>query len=194
MFSQQFTSNRSRLSPWFATALVLTITAYQLRYQGRLAFCSCGRLYPWAGDIWSSHNSQHLFDPYSFTHALHGLALCGLLAWAVPNLSPVWRFWIAMSLEALWEVVENSEFIIQRYREATLALGYQGDTIVNSMGDILFCGIGFVLARRLGFRRSVVLFFVVDVVLLIWIRDSLLLNVVMLIYPIDTVKAWQMGR
>jgi hypothetical protein len=192
MFTKYRTSHRSSLWPWLAIVLVLTIAVYQLRHQGRLWFCSCGRLYPWAGDIWSLHNSQHLFDPYSFTHMLHGLVFCGLLAWAIPRLSPAWRLWLAISIEALWEVAENAAFIIQRYREATLALGYQGDTIVNSMGDILFCVIGFVLARHLGFRRSLVLFFTTDVVLLIWIRDSLVLNIAMLIYPIDAIKAWQM--
>ena len=89
---------------------------------------------------------------------------------------------------------ENTEFVIQRYREATLALGYMGDTIANSMGDVVFCGIGFMIARYLGFRRSVLFFLLIDCVLLLWIRDSLVLNVVMLIWPIGAIKAWQMGH
>lgn len=194
MLTRFLTSHRNRLWPWLAIILILTVTVYQLRHQGRLWTCACGSLYPWAGGVRSSHNSQHLFDPYSFTHMLHGLVFCGLLAWAVPRLSLAWRFVFAIAIESLWEVVENSEFVIQRYREATLALGYQGDTVLNSMGDILFCAIGFVLARYLGFRRSVVLFFVTDIVLLILIRDSLFLNIVMLVHPIDAIKAWQMGN
>jgi hypothetical protein len=194
MFIKYFTTNRSKLLPWLAMAFVLIIATCQLRYQGRLWTCACGRLYPWAGDVWSSHNSQHLADPYSFTHVLHGLLLCGLVSWALPRFSLAWRLWAVISIEALWEVVENSAFVIQRYREATLSLDYYGDTILNSMGDILFCVIGFMVARRLGFRRSLVFFIVTDMLLLIWIRDSLLLNIVMLIHPIDAIKTWQMGH
>jgi hypothetical protein len=180
-----------RILPWLAIVAVLVATAYQLRGQGRLWWCSCEYLLLWSGDPWSSDNSQHLLDPYSFTHVLHGFVLCGLLAWLAPRLPPVWQLWLAVSIEALWEVVENSEFVIRRYREETAALGYHGDTIVNSLGDILVCGLGFVLARRLGFRRTLALFVVAEVALVFLIRDSLLLNVIMLVYPIDEIKAWQ---
>jgi len=122
---------------------------------------------------------------------LHGFVLCGLLAWAVPRVSPVWRLWLAVSIEVLWEVAENSAFVIRRYREGTAAFGYHGDTIVNSAGDLLSFGLGFVLARRLGFRRALAVFVAVEVVLAFWIRDGLLLNVLMLVYPIDAIEAWQ---
>jgi uncharacterized membrane protein YjdF len=82
-------------------------------------------------------------DPYSFTHVLHGFVLCRLLALTAPRLSAVWQLWLAVSIEVLWEVAENSEFVIRRYREETAALGYQGDTVVNSLSDILLCGLGF---------------------------------------------------
>jgi hypothetical protein len=177
--------------PWFAIVAVLAGTAYQLRSQGRLWWCSCDYLLLWSGDPWSSDNSQHLLDPYSFTHVLHGFALCGLLALIAPRLSAVWQLWVAVSIEALWEVLENSEFVIRRYREETAALGYHGDTIVNSLGDIFVFGFGFVLARRLGLRRTLALFVVTEVALAIWIRDNLSLNILMLIYPIDAVKEWQ---
>lgn len=180
-----------RMLPWFAIVAVLAGTAYQLRSQGRLWWCSCDYLLLWSGDPWSSDNSQHLLDPYSFTHVLHGFALCGLLVLIVPRVSAVWQLWLAVSIEALWEVLENSEFVIRRYREETAALGYHGDTIVNSLGDILVCGLGFVLARRLGLRRTLALFVVTEVALAIWIRDNLSLNILMLIYPIDAVKEWQ---
>ncbi len=192
-FNDYFTSNQRAQWLWPAIAAVFVITAYQLHNQGRLWICSCGQILLWAGDIWSSDNSQHLFDPYSFTHVLHGFLFFGLLAWSIPRLSPLWRLWLAVSIEAVWEIIENSEFIIQRYREATLALGYEGDTVVNSLSDILLCGLGFMLARQLGFRRSLILFVAAELVLLIWIRDSLILNIVMLIYPIEAVKVWQMG-
>ena len=177
--------------PWLAIAAVLVGTAYQLRSQGRLWWCSCDYLLVWSGDPWSSDNSQHLLDPYSFTHVLHGFVLCGLLALIAPRLSPVWQLWLAVSIEALWEVVENSEFVIRRYREETAALGYQGDTIVNSLADIFLCGLGFVLARHLGFHRTLALFVVTEVALAVWIRDNLSLNILMLIYPIDALKEWQ---
>jgi len=180
--------------PWLGLLLVLVATAYQLRQQGRLWLCACGRLQLWTSDVWSADNSQHLADPYSFTHLLHGFVFCALLAWGVPRLSLAWRLWLAVAAEALWEIVENSEFVIRRYREATAALGYQGDTIVNSLGDILACGLGFVLAQQLGFRRALAMFLIIEAVLLVWIRDSLLLNVLMLLYPIEEIKMWQTGH
>ena len=171
--------------------MVLIGTALVLRSQGRLWLCSCDYLLLWSGDPWSSDNSQHLLDPYSFTHVLHGFVFCGLVALILPRLTEVWQLWVAVSIEAVWEVLENSEFVIRRYREETAALSYQGDTIVNSLADILLCGLGFVVARRLGLRRTVVLFVVTEVTLAVWIRDNLSLNVLMLIYPIEAIKEWQ---
>lgn len=112
----------------------------------------------------------------------------------LPQLSTAWQLWLAVTIEAVWEVVENTEFVIRWYREATAALGYRGDTIVNSLGDILLCGFGFILARNIGFRVTVALFVAVEIVLLLWIRDSLVLNVVMLVFPVDWIKAWQAGH
>jgi hypothetical protein len=97
-------------------------------------------------------------------------------------------------IEALWEVFENTDFIIQRYREATAALGYYGDSVANSLGDIVTCGLGFMIAQRLGFRLTVLVFVASELALLVWIRDSLLLEVLMLIYPIAAIKGWQMGH
>ena len=177
--------------PWLAIVAVLVVAAYQLRSQGRLWWCSCDYLLLWSGDPWSSDNSQHLLDPYSFTHVLHGFLFCGLIALTAPRLKGAWQLWLAISLEAVWEVVENSQFVIDRYREETAALGYQGDTVVNSLSDILLCGLGFLVARRLGFRATAALFVMTEVALALWIRDNLTLNVLMLIYPIEAVKEWQ---
>jgi hypothetical protein len=177
---------------WVVMAVILAGAVIQLHCQGRAGWCSCGRLSPWAGDIWSLHCSQHLFDPYSFTHVLHGLVLYGLLAVTCPRMPLAWRFCLAISLEAGWEVFENCDFTIERYRAMTIALDYQGDSIANSVGDILSCGVGFLLARRLGVWGSGGLFVATEIVLLIWIRDSLLLNVLMLAWPIDAIKTWQM--
>lgn len=180
-----------RTLPWLAVVVVLAGTAFQLRSQGRLWMCSCDYVLLWSGDAWSSDNSQHLLDPYSFTHVLHGFVFCGLLALVVPRVSAAWRLWMAVLIESAWEVVENTEFVIDRYREETAALGYTGDTVLNSLSDIVLCGIGFTLAHRLGFRLTFALFLVTEAVLAVWIRDGLALNVVMLIYPIEAVREWQ---
>lgn len=181
------------LGAWLFILTVLAFALFQLRNQGRSWWCSCHQFFPWAGDIWSSHNSQHLFDPYLFTHVLHGFALCWLLSLIIPRMSVTWRLALATLLEAAWEVFENTEFVIQRYREETAALGYTGDSVFNSFGDILTCIAGFLIAQRLGFKRSVVVFVAAELVLLVWIRDSLLLEILMLVYPIDSLKGWQLG-
>ncbi|MFN2598083.1 MAG: DUF2585 family protein [Pyrinomonadaceae bacterium] len=183
-----------KLYAWLAALACVAAAAVELRVQGRLWACSCGRVLVWTGDAWGSETSQQLFDPYTFTHLLHGFAFCGLLALAAPRVSIRWRFCLAVLIESAWEIVENTDFVISRYREATAAFGYTGDTVVNSVGDIVACGVGFWAARRLGWRRTLVVFFVVELVLLVWIRDSLLLNVVMLVHKSDAIRAWQAGH
>ncbi|MFZ0062705.1 MAG: DUF2585 family protein [Pyrinomonadaceae bacterium] len=188
--------SKAKLRHFLPAVLILAVLAlalFQLRSQGRTWWCACQQYFPWAGDIWSAHNSQHLFDPYSFTHILHGFAFCWLLALCIPRLSVTWRLALTTLLEAAWEVFENTEFVIQRYREETAALGYNGDSVFNSFGDILLCIAGFMIAQRLGFKRSVLVFVATELVLLLWIRDSLLLEILMLVYPIEALKGWQMG-
>jgi hypothetical protein len=181
------------LRPVLVCVSVMVATAVALRWQGRLWWCACGRWSPWSSDAWGSHTSQHLFDPYSFTHVSHGLVLYGVLAVILRRVPLGWRLTFAVCLECAWELVENSAFVIARYRSATASVGYEGDTVANSLGDILTCAVGFWLASRLGLRWSLALFTVVELVLLWWIRDNLTLNVVMLIYPLDAVRAWQNG-
>ncbi len=181
------------LLPWVAIPAILVLATLQLRHQGRAWWCACGQFTPWAGDIWSSHNSQHFLDPYSFTHLLHGFVFCWLLALCLPQVSSTWRLTLGIFLEAVWEVFENTEFVIRHYRETTAALGYNGDSIANSLGDIMMCGVGFMVAQRLGFRRAALVFVATEAVLLLWIRDSLLLEVLMLVHPIEAIKAWQIG-
>lgn len=172
---------------------MLGATALQLRNQGRLWWCSCRRLL-WTSDAWGSLTSQTFLDPYSLTHVLHGLILCGLLTLLIRGMPARWRFFMAIAIESAWELFENTNTVIQRYREATAALGYQGDTVVNSLGDIMCCGIGFMIARKLGWRRSIMVFAATELVLLIWIRDSLLLEILMLVHPINAIKVWQIGH
>jgi len=181
-----------RALPWLLMLAIMAVAVILERHEGRIWWCACGKWNVWDGDIWSAHNSQHWLDPYSFTHVLHGVLLCGLLAWLAPRWPLAWRLTVAVLLEAGWEVLENSAFIIQRYREATIGQGYTGDSIANSMADIACCAAGFLLARRVGLKGSIVLFVVVEVGLALWVRDNLTLNVLMLIHPVDSVKAWQM--
>jgi Protein of unknown function (DUF2585) len=191
MTSNDSVARHSRAWPLLAIAGVLTATAFQLRHQGRLWLCTCGPRF-WSGNICSSENSQQFLDPYSFTHVLHGLVYFILLKLLLPRVRPLWRLCLAIALAAGWELLENTNFIINRYREATAALGYSGDTVVNSLGDISCCALGFVIARAFGWRRSVILFVVTEVVLLFWIRDGLILNIIMLIHPIQAIRTWQM--
>jgi len=184
----------SKLWPWLLIVAIFGATAILLRLEGRLWICSCGRLLIWVGQVCSSDNSQHILDPYSFTHVLHGFLFFWLITWLLPRLKPVSQLSLAVAVEALWEVFENTNFIIERYRTATAALGYHGDTVVNSLGDILCCLLGFVIARRLGFRRSLIAFVALEFVLILWIRDSLLLEILMLVAPVDAIRTWQMCR
>lgn len=183
-----------KLWPGLVIAGILAITLFLLHHQGRIPWCACGHWNIWAGDIWSAHNSQHVFDPYSFTHILHGVLFWCMLSWLWPRMPLAWRLTITVFLEALWEMSENSQFIIQRYREATISLGYNGDSIINSLADIVCCCIGFALAQYLGWRRSLILFFVMELILLLWIRDNLTLNILMLTHPIEAIKTWQMAH
>jgi hypothetical protein len=179
--------------PWLAVAATLVLVVVQLRMQQRVWFCECGSLRFWVSDPNSLHTSQHLTDPYTFTHMQHGLVLWWVVAWLTKRWQPPWQLWLVLAIEGGWEIVENTRFVIDRYREATAALGYTGDSLLNSLGDILACWLGAVLARRLGWNATWVLFFAVEVLLLVTIRDSLLLNVLMLFCPIPAIKAWQLG-
>jgi hypothetical protein len=181
-----------RLWPPLAILASFVTTAILLHLEGRLWICACGTVQVWAGKVCSSDNSQHFLDPYSFTHVLHGFLFFWLIAWLLPRLTSNWQLTLAIAVEALWEVFENTNFIINRYRSETAALGYNGDTVVNSFGDILCCLVGFLIARRLGLRRSLIVFAVLEVVLIVWVRDSLLLEILMLVFPIDAIKALQM--
>jgi hypothetical protein len=174
-------------------AAILAVHVVVLRSEGRRWWCACGSPALWTADAWGPHNSQHLLDPYSLTHVLHGILACGLLALVCPRLPVAWRLFLAVALEAGWEMFENSAFVVERYRAATAAQGYSGDTVANSLGDILCCALGFLLARHLGCRWSAAVFLATEAVLLVWIRDSLLLNVLMLIHPFDAIRAWQQG-
>jgi len=179
------------LLPLIAILPVIVLTALQLFNQNRIWWCKLGDYALWSSDAWGKHNSQHLFDPYSFTHILHGVLFFWLMSFVFGKMPPAWRFFAVIFIECAWEILENTNAVIEHYRTATLALDYYGDSIVNSMGDVFSCGVGFWLAYKLRFRRSLALFLTIEIILLIWIKDSLFLNIIMLIHPIEAVKAWQ---
>ncbi len=186
--------NASRLRTGLAMMVILGLATVALRQEGHRWWCRCGGLSPWSGDIHSRHNSQHLLDPYSFTHMEHGLLLYALLRPFARRVGPSSRLILAIAIEAIWEVVENSSAVIERYRQATIALGYVGDSVMNSLGDIAACALGFYLAKRLPVGWSIALVFAVEAALLAIYRDNFALNVLMLVFPLESIKAWQMGR
>ena len=173
-------------------AVVLFTIAFEW-WMGRSFFGPDGKPGLWTGDIWGPYCSQRVADAYAFSHIAHGLLFYALL-WLVARRLPVRvRFLIAVLLEAGWELLENSPIIINRYREATMALGYEGDSILNSVSDLLMMSLGFYFAWRTKPWMSVVLLVVMEVGCAIWIRDNLTLNIIMLLHPIEAIKAWQMG-
>ena len=148
----------------------------------------------WSSDINSEHNSQFLFDPYTLTHVIHGLILYALVTLAFRQLPIASRLLIAIGLEGAWEVLENTSFIIGRYRAETVSLNYYGDSIVNSICDILACIAGFLLASRLPTRVTILGVVAIEVLLLVWTRDNLTLNIIMLLHPSQAIRAWQLTR
>jgi hypothetical protein len=176
-----------------AAIVLLAATAVLLYLMGRPPICTCGSIDLWVGEPNSSRTSQMLSDWYSPSHIVHGfLFFAGL--WLVGRRWPLERrFLVALVIEAAWEIVENTPMIINRYREETAALGYTGDSVLNSMSDIAMMGLGFLLARRLPIWASVVVVLILELVPLLVIRDNLTLNVWMLLAPNDALKAWQSG-
>lgn len=176
----------------FVVVAVLAATAAIELWMGRLPFGPDGRFGWLETDIWSRTLSQRVADPYSFSHVIHGLLFYALLH-ALARRQPLGlRFVAAVVLEAGWEVLENSPIIIDRYREVTIALGYVGDSVLNSLADVLMMAIGFGLAARLPVRWSVALAVAMELGVLVVYRDNLALNIVMLLFPLEAIRAWQM--
>ena len=161
--------------------------------EGRPPICPCGVVRLWQGVVESPENSQQVSDWYSFSHIIHGMIFFGLL-WLVARRVPVhWRLVIAVVIECGWEILENSPIIIDRYRQATIAVGYTGDSILNSLSDVAMMALGFLIAARLPWRWTLGLALAMEAMTLILIRDNLTLNVLMLVWPIDAVRLWQAG-
>jgi hypothetical protein len=176
-----------------ASLFIVATAAIVLLAMGRNLICTCGTLELWVGARDSPETSQMLADWYSLSHVVHGLIFYALL-WLVARRWPVqWRFVVALLIEATWEVVENTPMVIERYRRGTAALGYAGDSVINSMSDIAMMALGFLAARKLPVRASVLTLLVLEIVPLFVIRDNLTLNVWALLAPNSAIQAWQAG-
>jgi hypothetical protein len=185
-----------RLPLWacvLGAAALLTLLMIVLLLMGRPPWCECGYIKVWHGDVMSSENSQHIADWYTFTHIVHGFGLYGVLWLIGRRWSLELRFLLGLLIEVAWEIFENTDFVIERYREDTIARGYYGDSAINAEVDVLAFILGFALAARLPVWATIALVVVIEGVLAYAIRDNLTLNIIMLIYPFEAIKQWQLG-
>jgi Protein of unknown function (DUF2585) len=175
------------------TAGLLALLAIMLLLMGRPPWCECGYIKLWHGVVMSAENSQHIADWYTSTHISHGFGLYAIL-WLIGRRWPVeLRFVLALLIEVGWEIFENTDFVINRYRDGTVALGYYGDSVINSAADVLACALGLLLAARLPVWGTLLLAVAIEAILAYVIRDNLTLNIIMLIYPFEAIKQWQLG-
>ncbi|RTL63995.1 MAG: DUF2585 family protein [Hyphomicrobiales bacterium] len=177
-----------------ASLLVILVAEGVVFAMGHPLICKCGYVKLWHGGRGDSEMSQHIADWYTYSHVLHGVIFYWLISWiAAGRLSVAARLLIAVFIEAGWEVFENTPFIINRYRSVTISRNYFGDSVINSTFDIVAMMLGFLLASRLATWIMVALIIAVEVGLLFLIRDNLILNIIMLVHPIDAIRVWQAG-
>lgn len=176
------------------TALILVAaSAALLLAMGRPPICTCGTIEFWVSQGDSPKTSQMLADWYSPSHVIHGFLFYGFLWLAARNQPIEQRFLVALVAEIAWEVLENTDWAINRYREATIAIGYTGDSVLNTMSDIAMMALGFWLARKLSVRMIVVAAIALELAALVAVRDNLMLNVWMFVFPTEAIRSWQAG-
>ncbi|KAA0972218.1 DUF2585 domain-containing protein [Aureimonas fodinaquatilis] len=185
----------SRIGPlwWLVVLTIVLLMAATLLAMGRVPICECGTIKLWHGAVVSSENSQHISDWYSPSHFIHGLLFYWVTWLLLRQKSMGLRLAIATAVEALWEIVENTDMVINRYREATIALDYFGDSVLNSVSDAGFMIIGFLFASRMPVAVSVGIAVFFELLTAYIIRDNLTLNIIMLIWPMDWIRVWQGG-
>lgn len=172
---------------------IIVVAAGILLLMGRVPICECGTVKLWSGDVLSSENSQHIADWYSPSHMIHGVLFYAVMWWLFRAQPLGLRACLAIFFEAAWEIFENTNFIINRYREATISLDYFGDSVINSVSDISFMLLGFLLAARLPVWMTIGAAVIAEIFVGYMIRDNLTLNILMLVYPLDVIKVWQGG-
>jgi hypothetical protein len=172
---------------------VIVAGGVALYAMGHPLICTCGYVSLWHGVTYSSENSQHLTDWYTPSHVIHGLIFYWFLWLVARRLDIGTRALLALVIEVGWEVIENTPWIINRYREVTISLDYFGDSVINSTVDSLAMLVGFLLAWRLPVWASIAIVVALEAVVGYFVRDNLTLNVIMLIWPLDAIRAWQGG-
>lgn len=183
-----------RISPLLVVLAIILLTAAWLLWIGREPICKCGYVKLWHGQVVSSENSQHIADWYTPSHIIHGFLFFGLLWLVARRLSLGWRLAIATAVECLWEILENSDAVIERYRSVTISLDYYGDSVLNTVADVLAMVVGFWLASKLPVWATVAIALAFEALTIWLIRDGLALNIIMLLYPLDWIANWQAGR
>ncbi|HEY6918627.1 MAG TPA: DUF2585 domain-containing protein [Tabrizicola sp.] len=187
-------SASSRLTPILIIVGIILLTAAYLLWIGREPICKCGYVKLWHGEVVSAENSQHLSDWYTPSHIIHGFLFFGALWLVARRLSLGWRLAIATLVECAWEIIENSDAVIERYRAVTISLDYYGDSVINTVFDVFAMILGFWLAARLPVWATVALILLFEGATMLIIRDGLALNVLMLLYPLDWIAEWQAAR
>jgi hypothetical protein len=193
LWRQLFLRGKKTGADTVIVCVLIASTALLERQMGRPWKYRNGPVRVWSGQIQSDQNSQQIADPYTFTHITHGAAFYGLTTLVMPKAAIGMRLVTAVAIEGAWESYENTDTVVQRYREATISLGYYGDSVLNSVGDIVACILGFLLTRKLPRAATWSWIVAVEVILALWIRDNLMLNILMLVWPLDVIKQWQAG-